>query len=298
MSLADDNQLSFAAFHEAQQIDHPLSFGVFDEDQRNTGVSPKLGLLWQATPQVQGFANLSRSFEAPIMAEFNNAFDANSGSISQALVLDEKTATTVEVGSRGSVSPALNWEVALYHSRVHDELLTVEVNLPGSQFATANADPTRHSGIELGLGGDWLLSQQSDAAIFWHSTHTWGRFRFDNDATFGSNALPGIPSHFGQFEIGYRHGSGWQIGPTLNYASRYYVDFANSFRADSYLLIGVKAGYQSADQRLSLFVEGRNLEDDAFVANTSTRADAAGADVAVFNPGQQRAVFVSLTLNL
>lgn len=266
--------------------------------ERYTGLSPKLGLLWQVLPQVQGFANLSRSFEAPIMAEFNNAFDAGSGTINPALVLDEQTATTVEVGSRGALSSALNWELALYHSRVHDELLTVEVNLPGSQFATANAKRTRHSGLELGLGGDWQLGEQGNGALFWHSTHSWGRFRFDADPTFGSNTLPGIPAHFGQFEIGYRHWRGWQIGPLLSYAGRYYIDFANSFRADSYLLLGVKAGYQSADKRFSVFIEGRNLEDDAFVANTNTLADAAGGDVAVFNPGQQRAIVATFTLAL
>jgi iron complex outermembrane recepter protein len=256
-------------------------------DEDYFGVSPKLGLIWRATAGVQVFANLSRSFEPPILAQFN---DTTAG------VLDAQTATTVELGTRGA-TPRLRWDLSVYHAWLRDEILTVELPpLPSGNFATSNADQTTHSGIELGLESHLPLARARRSEILLRASYTYNRFRFDDDPAFGDNQIPGIPRHFGRLEALYEHASGFYIGPHLQAASDYFVDYTNTLEADAFVIVGARAGYEHED-RWSAFIEGQNLGDREYVSNTGTIADANGEDTAVFNPGLERAWFAGLEVN-
>lgn len=294
LTLVVGAQFGFA--QRETDFDDAAGNSIADIDEDYRGFSPKLGLIWQLRPSAQLFTNLSRSYEPPIILEFNNAFDPATGTVNPALVLEDQEATTFEVGTRGANNEALQWDLAVYYSRLSDELLTVEVNQPGARFATSNADDTTHAGIELGLGGKLPLNWMTADRLRWRLAATYNRFRFDDDPAFDDNDIPGIPEYFGNLELLYEHPRGFFFGPTLQYASDYFIDFVNSFEADSYLTLGAKAGYADPQGRFRLFVEARNLEDEAFVSNTSTVADAGGMDQTVFNPGQQRAVFAGVEL--
>lgn len=117
------------------------------------GWSPKLGLLFQATPAVSLFANLSRSFEPPTFGELVNV--GGNG----LLALDAQSATTFELGSRGTAR-WLSWDVALYSARIANELLSLN-DPQGNPLGTVNADRTRHSGAEVGLEGRWQGDRSS-----------------------------------------------------------------------------------------------------------------------------------------
>jgi iron complex outermembrane receptor protein len=236
---------------------------------------------------IQAFGNVSRSFEPPIISEFN---DTTVG------VLDEQTATTVEIGTRGG-TPRLGWDLAIYHSWLRDEILTIKIPpLPSGNFATSNADKTTHSGIELGLETRLPLGRLTGSNLHIRATYTYNRFRFDDDSAFGSNEIPGIPRHFGRLEALYEHSSGFYFGPHLQVASDYFVDYANTLEADSFVIVGARAGYDQAGQ-WSVFIEGQNLGDKAYISNTSTIADAGVQDTDVFNPGLERSVFACVNIN-
>ncbi|MGH8500874.1 MAG: TonB-dependent receptor family protein [Gammaproteobacteria bacterium] len=251
------------------------------------GVSPKLGLVWQAADRAQLFGNVSRSFEPPILAQFN---DTTAG------VLDAQTATTVELGTRGGTA-RLGWDAAVYHAWLDDEILVVELPpLPSGEFATSNADETTHAGVELGLESLLPLAESLAGDMRLRATYTYNRFRFDGDPAFGDNQIPGIPRHFGRLEALYEHASGFYIGPHVQAASDYFVDYANTLEADSFVIVGARAGYEHAD-RWSVFIEGQNLSDRAYISNTSTVADAGGEDAELFNPATERSVLAGLELN-
>jgi iron complex outermembrane receptor protein len=251
------------------------------------GVSPKIGLIWQATDLVQVFGNLSRSFEPPIIAEFN---DTTAG------VLDDQTATTIEIGTRSGFQ-RLAWDLAIYHSWLQDEILIVEIPpLPSGNFATSNADQTTHSGVELGFESRLSLDGSSGEKLHIFGTYTYNRFRFDDDPAFGDNEIPGIPPHFVRLEVLYEHPSGFYIGPNLQAASDYFVDFTNTLEADSFVTVGVRAGYDHGD-RWNVFIEGQNLGDKAYISSSGVIADAGGQDTDVFNPGLERSVFAGVNIN-
>jgi iron complex outermembrane recepter protein len=244
--------------------------------------SPKLGVLYQLQPQVQLFANASRSFEPPSFGELNSLVVSS---------LKAQKGTTFEIGSRGN-SEFVDWDVALYHARLQDELLAVAA--AGSPVAsqTINAGKTIHRGVEFGLTARLPYSLQ------WRSSLLINDFKLDNDPTFGSNRLPGIQRSLMRAELVYRGSDvleNFYIGPTIEWSpQRYNVDFAETLYADSYFLWGMKAG-QKINQHWSWFVEGRNLANQKYAATTGVARNQNGADGALFLPGDGRTAYLGVT---
>lgn len=279
MTLVAGLQLAYA------RRENKTRFGAgISEEENYTGVNPKLGLLYEASDYLQLFGNVSRSFEPPTNSEFSDAV---------AGVLDEQTATAIEIGTRRN-GAHLSWELAAYHSWVEDEILTVDPNPPSGQFVTSNArETTLHSGVEFGFDVRFPLTRilgdnRRGDILHLLGNYTYNRFVFDDEPTWGDNDIPGIPRQFGRLELLYEHVAGFYLGPTLEAADSWYVDFANTLRADAFWLFGAKAGYRG--RHFTVFIEGSNLTDRDFVSNTGLVANAGGVDTAVFNPGMPAAV--------
>lgn len=267
-----------------RKITDKLITGSGDQglDARYSGSSPKIGLLYQAAPQVQFFTNLSRSYEPPTFGELNN------------LVVDSLKAqrgTTFEIGSRGN-SQYVDWDIAFYEAHLDDELL--QVGIAGSPFATStvNAGKTVHRGIELGLTARLPMGLES------RTSYLVNNFKLDGDDTYGSNRLPGIQRQLLRSELLYRGDHflpGFYFGPTVEWSpQRYHVDFAETIHADRYFLWGLKAG-QKVNEHWAWFLEGRNLADKKYAATTGIGRDLGGVDTATFLPGDGRTAYMGVT---
>jgi len=283
LSEALDLTIGLQLTHAERETETSFGDGLTAEEAY-FGVSPKIGVAYDLSDAVQLFANVSRSFEPPTNIEFA---DAAVG------VVGDQTATTIEIGSRGRWGP-IEWDVAAFHAWVDDEILTVELPpLPSGDFATANADDTLHSGVEVGLAGElplgWLGEDRLEAQV----TYTYNRFVFDGDPSFGNNDIPGLPQHFGKAELAYAWGERVRLAVNLEAADGYFVDFRNTLEVPSYAVLGARLNV-GVTERFSVFLEGRNLEDDTFVATASLLPDAGAADASVFNPGLTRAVFAGV----
>ncbi|WP_305907697.1 TonB-dependent receptor [Methylomarinum sp. Ch1-1] len=253
-----------------------------------TGFNPKLGVIWDVDENVQLFANASRSYEPPTDNEFNNGFIVNDTTRE----LDAQDGTTLEVGTRGNMG-LINWDLAAYHSWLQDEILTQGEFIngqPTGRSAVENANHTDHSGVELGLSSDIPLGVFGDDKLAIKGVYTYNRFRFDGDKSFGDNELPGIPTHVANLELIYKHPLGFYAGPNIQYASDYYVDYANTLKAPSYVIMGARGGYDTG-KGVKLFVDARNLLDKDWVSNTGLTTNANGGDAGVFNPGYDLSFF-------
>lgn len=244
--------------------------------------SPKFGLLWDAKPGVQLFANVSRSAEVP-------SYDAN---VITAVNLKPQRATTYEIGTRGS-SGSLHWDVSLYRSEIRDELQCLTTG-PFSACSIINAGRTIHQGIEAGFDASIPMSASGDTLML-TAAYTYSDFNFDSDPNYGDNELPGIPKHYARAELLYKQASGFYAGPNVECApGHYFADNANSLKVDPYALLNLKAGFDTG-QHWSLYVEGRNLTDKRYIATVAI-AGVAGANAEIFNPGTGRAVFGGVRL--
>ena len=250
-------------------------------DQRYTATNPKLGLRWDYTASVQLFANVSRSFEPPTFSELAGGLRPTLNSAQRG--------TTIEVGTRGRRDD-FDWDVAVYESRLTDELLQIATNSIGASV-TVNAPRTVHRGLELGLGGNALRS--ATGRVEWRVVGLINEFKFRNDPTYGDSQLPGLPKYAGRAQLGYRFGNGLLLQASVEAASGYPIDFSNSFRADRYAIWGLRTSGELAGS-VSWFVDGRNLSDRKYAATTGVVRTANGTDTAQFFPGDGRSVYAGI----
>ena len=251
------------------------------------GFSPRIGLRYDITKQDQVFANLSRSFEPPSWAELSGGNDPGFND------LKAQNATTAEIGSRGTYQ-SLHWQAAYYHGWLENEF--VNYRFADGSSNTINAAKTKRDGIELGVNGEALhnILLKKDALEI-RAAYSFSHFTLDNDPMYGDNRLPGVPEHYLRAETLYYHPSGFSIGPNVEYAPRASpVDLTNTLYTDSYIVYGARAAWESEDQRLSVYLEGRNLFDTTYIATNNVIPDAEGQDGRFFYPGEGRAFYIGL----
>ncbi len=242
-------------------------------------LAPRLGLLWEADDGTQAFANLTRSVEPP-----------NLGSMSPTNLgfapVRAQEAWTAEAGVRGRRGPFV-FDLTAYRARLDGELLqyTIDSSTPASTF---NGERTVHQGIEAGL--DW----QATSRLRLRQTYTLSDFRFDGDRQYGDNRLPIVPKHFYRAELRYDHPAGWFVAPSLEWsASKIQVDYRNTTQAPAYAVWSLNSGY-ALTERVSLFLDVRNLADEAYISNVQAQIAATSAS-ATYWPGDGRSVFGGVT---
>ncbi len=235
-------------------------------------LSPKLGVLYEPTAEIQLYANYSRSAEFPGFIELAQqaAF----------VPVEAQTAWTFEVGTRGSAGIA-SWDVSLYRSNLTSELLQYSVG-PEIPASTFNADRTRHQGIEAGLS----LSLASWASL--RQVYQYSDFRFVDDAQYGDNRLPVIPQHVFRAELRLG-GDALHVAPSLEWVPRgAWADYRNTTRTPGYALLGLTAAAKVSDN-VDLFVDARNLTGRKAIGDIGAVVLATPAS-AIYYPIERRAV--------
>ncbi len=243
-------------------------------------LNPRLGLIYDVSKNISLFANLSRTYEAPTNYQLEDDV-----SVSDEL-LDAMHGTVLEIGSRGQQSLGAHsnwhWDVALYYGQINDEILSVDdPAAPGTSLST-NVDSTIHAGIEALAGGSFALDRNGVHSLAPTLSFALNEFNFDDDPIYGDNQLPAAPGYSLRGELLYRHASGFYLGPTFDVIDERYADFSNSYKVDSYQLLGLRAGYNR--ERWELFAEVKNLLDEDYIATLSVR-DFAAPDAAILAPG-------------
>ena len=250
--------------------------------------NPRLGVIYQVADRSELFANVSKLYEAPTLYELEDEVQANNDT------LDAMQGVVGEVGTRG-VAPfgqdnEWNWEVAVYYAQIEDEILSVEKpGAPGTSQVT-NVEDTIHAGVEALFGASFALGD-GEHRIEPLLSLTYNDFTFDNDPVYGDNQLPVAPDFFIKGEVMYRHANGFFAGPTFDIVDDRFADFENSYEVDGYELVGLRTGVTR--DTWEVYLEGRNLTDEAYVANLTVRNDANIND-ALLQAGEPRSVFAGI----
>ena len=242
-------------------------------------IAPRIGLLWEGEGGVQLFANLTKSVEPP---SFSSLSPANTGFAP----IRAQEAWTAEAGARGRKGP-FTFDVTVYRARLDHELLQYATG-PSIPATTFNADRTIHQGIEAAL--DWRLTPQ----LRLRQTYTLSDFRFDGDMDYGDNRLPIAPKHFYRAELRYEHPTGWFVAPSVEWSvSDIWVDFENTTKAPAYAVWNLNLGW-TVNERITLFLDARNLADKAYVSNVQP-AISAVSTAGFYWPGDGRSLFGGVT---
>lgn len=252
--------------------------------------SPKIGWLWDVTRKSQIFANISRSGESPTLTEPTTGFATNVNWVGG---IEPQESTTYEVGTRGNYGD-FRWDLSIYRSNITNEFQCL-TSTPNTGFCTqVNIPKSIHQGVEVGgaldvAKGLFETGPRSDS-IRLNAAYTFSDFRYDNDPSMGDNQLPGQPRHYLRAELLYKHPSGVYFGPNIEWMpTSYYVDNQNNVAVDPYHLWGAKLGFDNGG-RISAYIEGRNLTDEAYISSVSV-ASKADANSVLFTPGTGRAIY-------
>ncbi|HEX6693245.1 MAG TPA: TonB-dependent receptor [Longimicrobiales bacterium] len=273
--------------------DHFLSDGDQTGRRRFEAFTPRAGLLYEL-PSVNGqiYANASRTFEPPLLLELNSL--ATPGFVD----VRAQDARQLEVGTRGNAH-GWNWDAAVYHITVRDEILNENVQpFPDAPFTVPtyrNAERTRHRGIELGvqrqLGSGLLTDAAGGDILTGRLAYTRSDFRFMRDSAYAGNKLPGAPDHTLDAELTYRHPTGLILRPNVQWVTGdYWVNSANTVNNNGWLVFSGRAEMLIPTLQAKLFVEARNITDRVYAAAV-TVDDAAGRS---FLPADRRSIYAGV----
>jgi iron complex outermembrane recepter protein len=276
--------------------DRFLSDGDQSDHREYNPLLPKLGMLY-SLPRIQGqvYANVSRSFEPPLLLELNSL------TVPGFIDIDGQDAWQFELGVRGH-SGALSWDVAAYNVELKNEILNVNVQpFAGAPFTVPtyrNSPRTRHYGLETGLeyqlmgGGLQRGAAKDDARL--RLSYTFAQYLFVADPDFDGNDIPGAPEHHLQAEVRYSHASGFSLAPKLEWVpASYFIDSPNTASNEGWATLGLRAEYVLNRLGLTAFAAGENLTDTRYSASVQVD-NAAGLS---FEPADGRAFYVGFRWN-
>lgn len=258
-------------------------------------LAPRIGLRYYIAPDVQLFANASRTIDPP--SSWSSSGSGVTSNYAKPLV--PQAANTIEFGIKGK-SGIFDGSLAFYKSWVKNELLNVEV-LPATStsaavVSTSNATPTIHQGIEAGLSTRLWQGANGDS-LTWRQAYTLNDFHYENDPLFSKNELPGLPKHIYQGELQYQWANGFYAGVNVRTASKTAVDYANSFYAPSYTLWGARLGYDDPGKAWQVYLDLKNITDQDYVTAVLPTYNSQGRDVASLYPGDGFGAFTGVTYN-
>lgn len=245
------------------------------QEQRDTAVTPRLGVSWRPLPWLALHANHARGAlpELPQRRSFDGrAFDPAKG-------------RQIEAGVKLQPESGA-WLAALTHfDIVRENILTRDPAHPGFSIQTGEQ---RSRGIELEWQGRlaprWFLAAQA----------TWMDTEIVSDERYRpGNRLP-YAARFGT-SAWLRHtlpeadGGRWQLAAGFVHQGSRQADFANSVRLPPYTRFDAGATWRARDWSATLAVE--NLTDRRYYASGVENRPA------VIYPGAPRTVSVRLTVD-
>lgn len=267
--LTDRLELSLGLRHDKVDLavkDQFLSNGD-DSAELNFGeVSPMVGLLWKAYPAVNAYFNISSAFETPTFTELTGVAPGGFTDVSA------QKALNYEVGFKGVANSRLNYQLAIFHIDVEDEIINT-INIDG-RTAFANADTTR-DGVEASA------SFMPRKGVKVHVSYTYNDFTFDNFPTSecgiancDGNELPGLPKHNFYSELSYTHPSGFFSSIDFQYVSGFYVNNENTARNRPYGVSNIRLGFINTLDNVEItpYLGINNLFDKKYNSNVRINA--------------------------
>jgi len=220
--------------------------------------------------ELAAYGNYNEGFRAPTPIELSCA-DPNApcslpNSFTSDPPLKPVVSKTFEAGLRGKFSDALQWRMALYRSRLNDDILFI--NAPGSAVSGyfQNVGVTQRQGGELGLNGVWKK-------LNWYLNYSFVDATFRTAATLNNavgqvnvkpgNHIPAIPQQTVKLGAEYEILNGWFFGGDLQYVSSQYLrgDDSNQYaKVSEYAIVNLNTRYE-VTKNVELFAMARNVFD-------------------------------------
>lgn len=153
-----------------------------------TALTPKLGVMFRATPQWSLYASYATGFRAPEGQQVNSALEVSTAVLLPNPDLKQETSRSFEIGTHASMG-RLSVDAALFSSKynqliVEKKDLGTANGLPAStanktRFQTVNIDKATISGFEV--RGDWDWGRVAEGKL--STPFSYGSIRGSNDTS-------------------------------------------------------------------------------------------------------------------
>jgi iron complex outermembrane receptor protein len=256
-------------------------------------LSPALGAVWHAAPNLNVYANWGEGFETPSFIEL--AYK----NVGSGLNFDLRPAISRsgEAGIKAYVFGGQKINLAVFTSRTSDEIVIDTAT--GGRTTYKNASKTRRRGVEA----EWEAPLPYGFNAY--AAYTYLSAEFASDATTGlppqpipaGSKLPGVPQATAFAELAWARPEWHGISTAIEgqYAGKVYVNDRNTDAAPSYAIANVRVGIEQASGawRFREFVRINNLFDrnyvgSVIVGDTSSR---------FFEPSPGRNYLAGVTAN-
>ncbi len=231
-------------------------------------ISPIASLLFRAAPAHSIYAGISTAFETPTATELGNQPDGSAG-LNQDL--DPQHSVTAESGAKGTIRNLLSYDVAMFQTRVRDELVPFEISGGNGRRYFRNAGRTSRRGVETALNL-FPGNPVSVAAVY-----SFARFRFEDYSVGGvsyrGKQIPGIPPHHLRLAIVLANRRHFGVVEFERSGSAF-VDDANSVATPGHSIANVRAGTSLGHRapRFSLTAAIDNLHDRRYAGSIAVNA--------------------------
>jgi iron complex outermembrane receptor protein len=252
-----------------------------------SAITPILGAVFRIAPTHSLYANVAGAFETPTATELGNHPDGSAGINPD---LDPQRSTTTELGAKGFVGRYAHYDVAVFSTRVSDELVPFEIPNSNGRRYFRNAGRTLRRGAEAGIdfySGPWSLM----------TAYSYSDFRFKSYSTGGvvydGNTIPGVPKHHWQSALKFSNRLGFAVIEGEG-ATKVLLDDANTSSGPGYAVANFRIGTATLQRapRVSASAGVQNLFDRHYAASIATNA----ARGKYFEPAATRNYFIGLSI--
>ncbi len=251
---------------------------------------PGLGLSYRFAPELTIFAGVHRGYAPPRTKDAVSPAGAN-------LQLDPELSWNTELGFRSRFGRAFNAEIAAFHLEFENQIIPPSESGGAVSASGFNTGHSRHVGVEASVTLDverLLRLSTSTFSLPLTVNYTYLPVAYFVGGLFDANRLPYAPEHllFAQLRFVHRAGLSAQVSAT--YIASQFADKENTVaqsvdgvvgRLPGYLTIDARVGYTIRVPNLTVYVAGRNLTDQIYIANRAPQG---------IQPAGWRQVFVGL----
>ncbi|HEX6576446.1 MAG TPA: TonB-dependent receptor [Gemmatimonadaceae bacterium] len=275
-------------------------------------VSPRVGLNYRVAPTHSFYLGIGGGVEAPAGNETDPASTFGQDTVTALNPLLEPIySTTYEVGTKHLVSvgsrlvSALSYEVALYDTRVRNEIVPYR---GGRFYFTAGKADRR--GVEIGTSvfgpSDAVLTGSLTASRNRYLDYTVDSVHYGKPgriADYEGNDIAGIPSLF--YNASAAAGLGripLRIELNVRGMGDYVVDDANTVEVPSYHIFGAtvstRSGVSFGSFSLRAWAAIENLTDRRYIGSAFINPDVVNGVPLAFEPGSGRTLTLAVSLGI
>lgn len=233
---------------------------------------PGLGLSYRAAAPLTLFTGVHRGYAPPRTRDAVSPAGAN-------LQLDPELSWNAELGARLRYGRWLNAEAAGFLLEFQNQIVPPSESGGAVSAGGYNTGHSRHAGMEASVTWDLTSLLRLRAPTFalpLTVNYTWLPVANFVGGLFDANRLPYAPEHLLFAQLRFVHRAGLSAQVSVSYVSRQFADKENTVAQSPNGLVGELPGYLTVDTRVgytvratgvTVYVAGRNLTDQVYVAN-------------------------------